>query len=227
MATAQGVLKLSTRDLPVAVARRADGATTVAATMWLADASGLSVFATGGIGGVHRGEAHDVSADLTELGRTGHGGGVRRCQGRSWTCPPRARRWRRPGCWWRGGARTSCRRSTRRGAGCRWTCAWTRRRRRRRCGARSRRWARPARSSCACRRPPAHALDADEVDAAIRRALALAGGAGGAGQGGHAVPAPRRRRGDRRALAGGERGPAAQQRARGGGGGEGDRDGGR
>lgn len=70
MATADGVLKLSTRDLPVAAARGADGATTVAATMWLARAAGVPVFATGGIGGVHRGEARDVSADLTELGRT-------------------------------------------------------------------------------------------------------------------------------------------------------------
>ncbi|MBV9773972.1 MAG: pseudouridine-5'-phosphate glycosidase [Gemmatimonadetes bacterium] len=70
MATADGVLKLSTRDLPVAVARGSDGATTVAATMWLARRAGVPVFATGGIGGVHRGEAHDVSADLTELGRT-------------------------------------------------------------------------------------------------------------------------------------------------------------
>ncbi|HEV2149076.1 MAG TPA: pseudouridine-5'-phosphate glycosidase, partial [Longimicrobiaceae bacterium] len=70
MATAEGVLKLSTRDLPVAVARGADGATTVAATIWLARAAGVPVFATGGIGGVHRGEARDVSADLTELGRT-------------------------------------------------------------------------------------------------------------------------------------------------------------
>lgn len=70
VASAAGVLKLSTRDLPVAVARGADGATTVAATMWLAHRAGVRVFATGGIGGVHRGEAHDVSADLTELGRT-------------------------------------------------------------------------------------------------------------------------------------------------------------
>jgi pseudouridine-5'-phosphate glycosidase len=70
VATAQGVMKLSTRDLPVAVARRADGATTVAATMWIARAAGVSVFATGGIGGVHRGEPRDVSADLRELGRT-------------------------------------------------------------------------------------------------------------------------------------------------------------
>jgi pseudouridine-5'-phosphate glycosidase len=70
LGTAQGVLKLSTRDLAIPLARGLDGATTVAATMWLANRAGVSVFATGGIGGVHRGEANDVSADLTELGRT-------------------------------------------------------------------------------------------------------------------------------------------------------------
>jgi pseudouridine-5'-phosphate glycosidase len=70
VATAEGVLKLSTRDLPVAVARGVGGATTVAATMWLARRAGVGVFATGGIGGVHRGDGHDVSADLVELGRT-------------------------------------------------------------------------------------------------------------------------------------------------------------
>jgi pseudouridylate synthase len=70
LATADGVLKLSTRDLAVPVARGTDGATTVAATMWLAARAGVGVFATGGIGGVHRGEDRDVSADLTELGRT-------------------------------------------------------------------------------------------------------------------------------------------------------------
>ena len=48
----------------------ADGATTVAATMWLAHRAGVRVFATGGIGGVHRGEPRDASADLTELGQT-------------------------------------------------------------------------------------------------------------------------------------------------------------
>lgn len=70
LAMADGVLKLSTRDLAVPVARGTDGATTVAATMWLAVRAGVRVFATGGIGGVHRGEDRDVSADLTELGRT-------------------------------------------------------------------------------------------------------------------------------------------------------------
>lgn len=70
LALADGVMRLSTRDLPVAVARRADGATTVAATMWLGARNGLDVFATGGIGGVHRGGGRDVSSDLVELGRT-------------------------------------------------------------------------------------------------------------------------------------------------------------
>lgn len=70
LCTAEGIDKLSTRDLPRAVAAGADGATTVAATMWLSSQAGVRVFATGGIGGVHRGELPDVSADLTELGRT-------------------------------------------------------------------------------------------------------------------------------------------------------------
>jgi pseudouridylate synthase len=70
LAEAEGVLKLSTRDLPIAMARGADGATTVAATAWLAARAGIEVFATGGIGGVHRGGGGDVSADLTELART-------------------------------------------------------------------------------------------------------------------------------------------------------------
>ena len=70
VATAPDVLKLSTRDLPVALAHGRDGATTVAATLWLAARAGIRVFATGGIGGVHRGEPRDASADLTELGRT-------------------------------------------------------------------------------------------------------------------------------------------------------------
>lgn len=70
VATARGVLKASTRDLPVAVARKHDAGTTVAATMWLSARAGIAVFVTGGIGGVHRGAPLDVSADLTELGRT-------------------------------------------------------------------------------------------------------------------------------------------------------------
>lgn len=61
--------KLSTRDLPHAVALGRDGATTVAATMRIAALAGIKVFATGGIGGVHRGasESFDVSADLGEM----------------------------------------------------------------------------------------------------------------------------------------------------------------
>jgi len=65
-----GVKKLSTRDIAVAVARGWNGATTVAATMWIAHRAGIKVFATGGIGGVHRGSLPDVSADLPELART-------------------------------------------------------------------------------------------------------------------------------------------------------------
>jgi pseudouridine-5'-phosphate glycosidase len=64
------VRKLSRRDLAIAVAQGADGATTVAATMILAAAAGIAVFATGGIGGVHRGQPFDVSADLPELAET-------------------------------------------------------------------------------------------------------------------------------------------------------------
>ena len=70
LAMSEDVWKLSTRDLPTAVTCGADGATTVAATMWLGSRIGMQVFATGGIGGVHRGDSNDVSADLIELGRT-------------------------------------------------------------------------------------------------------------------------------------------------------------
>jgi pseudouridine-5'-phosphate glycosidase len=64
-----GVAKCSRRDLPVVLARGGWGSTTVAATMILAHRAGIPVFATGGIGGVHRGHPFDISADLTELGR--------------------------------------------------------------------------------------------------------------------------------------------------------------
>jgi len=64
------IKKISTRDLPIAVAGGFDGATTVAATSWIAERAGIQVFATGGIGGVHRGSLPDVSADLPELART-------------------------------------------------------------------------------------------------------------------------------------------------------------
>jgi pseudouridine-5'-phosphate glycosidase len=66
------VMKLSSRDLGYAIAKGFDGATTVAATMRIAAMAGIAVFATGGIGGVHRGaeQSFDISADLTELART-------------------------------------------------------------------------------------------------------------------------------------------------------------
>ncbi len=64
------VRKCSRRDLPIAVGLGEDGATTVAGTMIVAQMAGIRVFATGGIGGVHRGHSFDVSADLIELGRT-------------------------------------------------------------------------------------------------------------------------------------------------------------
>ena len=66
----EGIRKVSARDLPVAVAQRADGATTVAASLSIASAAGASVFATGGIGGIHRDAPFDESADLDELART-------------------------------------------------------------------------------------------------------------------------------------------------------------
>mmetsp|Transcript_10457 Transcript_10457/g.15591 ORF Transcript_10457/g.15591 Transcript_10457/m.15591 type:complete len:342 (+) Transcript_10457:325-1350(+) len=64
--------KCSRRDLAMVVAKKENGATTVAATMYIASLAGIPVFVTGGIGGVHRGvsETMDISADLTELGRT-------------------------------------------------------------------------------------------------------------------------------------------------------------
>jgi len=66
----EGVRKCSRRDLPIVVGLRQHGATTVAGTMIVAHMAGIKVFATGGIGGVHRGHPEDVSADLIELGRT-------------------------------------------------------------------------------------------------------------------------------------------------------------
>jgi pseudouridine-5'-phosphate glycosidase len=68
----QEITKTSRRDIPFMVSRQEDGATTVAATMIIAAMAGVRVFATGGIGGVHRGAdtSMDISADLDELGRT-------------------------------------------------------------------------------------------------------------------------------------------------------------
>ena len=70
--TGRGVAKASRRDLPALVARGADGATTVTTTMIIAHMAGINVFATGGIGGVHRGAevTMDISADLEELAQT-------------------------------------------------------------------------------------------------------------------------------------------------------------
>ncbi len=66
------VVKVSRRDIPVVIAKKLDGATTVASTMIFAEMAGIKVFATGGIGGVHRGatETMDISADLEELHQT-------------------------------------------------------------------------------------------------------------------------------------------------------------
>jgi pseudouridine-5'-phosphate glycosidase len=66
----EGVRKVAARDLAVAIAQRADGATTVAASLCIARAAGVDVFATGGIGGVHRDAPFDESGDLGELART-------------------------------------------------------------------------------------------------------------------------------------------------------------
>ena len=72
LAQAKGVVKASGRDLAVAMVRGQTAGTTVSATMLLADLAGIEIFATGGVGGVHRGaeQTFDISADLTELGRT-------------------------------------------------------------------------------------------------------------------------------------------------------------
>ncbi len=70
LANTDNVRKVSRRDLPIVVAQRGHGATTVAATMWVAAQAGIQIFATGGIGGVHRGQPFDVSADLLELAQT-------------------------------------------------------------------------------------------------------------------------------------------------------------
>jgi len=71
LAQDQSALKLSRRDLPYVLSQGKTGGTTVATTMMIAEKAGIRVFATGGIGGVHRGaeESFDISADLEELGR--------------------------------------------------------------------------------------------------------------------------------------------------------------
>ena len=70
LASSTDIKKISTRDLAIAVAQGWNGATTVASTTWIAHRAGINVFATGGIGGVHRGSLPDISADLPELART-------------------------------------------------------------------------------------------------------------------------------------------------------------
>ncbi|HVE57286.1 MAG TPA: pseudouridine-5'-phosphate glycosidase [Pyrinomonadaceae bacterium] len=70
LATEKNIRKISRRDLPIAVAQKLNCATTVATTAFIAHAAGIKVFATGGIGGVHRGFDRDVSADLPELAQT-------------------------------------------------------------------------------------------------------------------------------------------------------------
>ena len=72
LGTSKDVVKASRRDLPFVISKKLNGATTVATTMILADLAGVKVFATGGIGGVHRGaqETFDISADLQELAHT-------------------------------------------------------------------------------------------------------------------------------------------------------------
>jgi pseudouridine-5'-phosphate glycosidase len=70
LAEGKEIRKISRRDLPIAVSRKLDCATTVSTTAFIAHRAGIKVFATGGIGGVHRGFSADVSADLPELART-------------------------------------------------------------------------------------------------------------------------------------------------------------
>jgi len=70
LATDKNIRKISRRDLPIAVANKLDCATTVATTAFIAYRAGIKIFATGGIGGVHRGFSADVSADLPELAQT-------------------------------------------------------------------------------------------------------------------------------------------------------------
>lgn len=70
LVTAKDIRKISRRDLPIAAAKGLNCATTVATTAFIAHRAGIRVFATGGIGGVHRGDRSDISADLPELART-------------------------------------------------------------------------------------------------------------------------------------------------------------
>jgi pseudouridine-5'-phosphate glycosidase len=135
------VLKLSRNDLAYALATRRRGATTVAATMICAQLAGIRVFATGGIGGVHRGAAQtfDISADLEELAQTESrwcARGPKRC----WIFLKRWSIWRRAGCPWWVTARTSFRRFGAGRARLRRHCGWIQRRTLRGCCAPSGSW---------------------------------------------------------------------------------------
>ena len=81
LSTAKNTHKISARDFGPAAARHWDGGTTVAATLIAARNAGIRVFATGGIGGVHRGSHFDISADLIELSRSPVLVVCARCQG--------------------------------------------------------------------------------------------------------------------------------------------------
>ncbi|HVQ39438.1 MAG TPA: pseudouridine-5'-phosphate glycosidase [Pyrinomonadaceae bacterium] len=70
IAETEDIKKVSIRDLPIATAQKWNGATTVASTSWIAHRAGIKVFATGGIGGVHRGSLPDISGDLPALAST-------------------------------------------------------------------------------------------------------------------------------------------------------------
>ena len=70
LATDKNIRKISKRDLPIARAKKLNCATTVAATSFIAHQANVKIFATGGIGGIHRGFPHDISADLPELANT-------------------------------------------------------------------------------------------------------------------------------------------------------------
>ncbi|MEP6568936.1 MAG: pseudouridine-5'-phosphate glycosidase [Acidobacteriota bacterium] len=70
IADSDAIRKVSIRDVPLAVAQKWNGATTVASTSWIAARAGIKVFATGGIGGVHRGSLPDISGDLPALAAT-------------------------------------------------------------------------------------------------------------------------------------------------------------
>lgn len=70
LALTEGTRKISLRDFGIALAGGLSGGTTVASTLFVSDLAGIKVFATGGIGGVHRGNPFDVSADLTQLGKS-------------------------------------------------------------------------------------------------------------------------------------------------------------